>query len=114
MGLAVVDFGVFFVAIVEDLQFGHAGIGWIASAWISNGQAVVASGWEFEFHTGDEIAVFCFGMENAALALFTGDGTVANFVVVGSAAPGVERCAVEERGKAFRIGFPTQQSLQDI
>jgi len=69
---------VFFVAVVEDLDF-HADVGGVALAWIAETDAVIGAWFEFEFEVEDEVAVFFFGAEESAGGS-ADDGAVLDFV----------------------------------
>ena len=41
----------FLVIVVEHLEFAHADVGGVALARVTNGEAVVAAGWQLEFES---------------------------------------------------------------
>src|SRR5262249_28261636 len=109
VGLARVDLraGVLFVVIVEHLRFAHADIGGISLAGITNGEAVVAAGGHFEFHTGDEVGELGVPIRGAAFLGLPLHGAVFDFDDVGGVTtalvhgPAGEVFAVEDRFEAL-------------
>lgn len=88
---------------VDDLEF-EAVLGAMSAEGGADGDAIVASGREFEFKAEGHVAILFFGEQIAAFALFADDVAIDDFVIFDSALPVGEVFAVVDTGEPFFTG----------
>ena len=60
--------GILFGRVVEHLQFTHANVGCVATPRIADGEAIVATWRQLEFHPRRKVTQFIIDINSASLA----------------------------------------------
>src|SRR5712691_1417279 len=110
VGLPRIDLfpGRLFVIVIEHLAFTHALVRSVPVTGITNRQAVVASRWQLDLEPRDEISIFLFGVNRAALSRSASDGALLHLIIVQRPGPAFEIFAIEDGFKTGRVSVPQQ------
>src|SRR6266566_7404556 len=110
VGLPQIDLfpGRLFVIVIEHLAFAHALVRSVPVTWITNREAVVAPGWQLYLEPRDEISIFLFCVNRAALSRPASDGAVLHLIIVQRPGPAFEIFAIEDGFKTRRVSVSEQ------
>src|SRR5262249_786013 len=92
-----------FIIVVEHLQFAHPNVRRVPLSRIADRQSIIASGWQLEFQSDNEILILRFGVDRSTFARTTGDGAVLHLVLIDWSRPTLKIFAVKHGFKARRV-----------